>query len=73
MQELPQFAAWWFVDAVDGFEIVYAGQGELRGRTLEVKLASDREGNWTVNDQPPGDRYAFCVAATFSPPCAPAG
>ena len=88
MQELPQFAAWRFVDTVDGFEIVYTAQGELRGHTsavedskpyavhyhirfddqwrtreahvstdtvagtLEVKLASDGAGNWTVNDQP---------------------
>lgn len=89
--QLPRFAAWRFVDAVQGFEVVYTTHGELRGHTsavedgnpyavhyaihfdegwrtrevlvstdtvagvLEVKLASDGAGNWTVNDQPRPD------------------
>ena len=37
MQQLPQFAAWRFVHAVDGFEIVYTAQGELRGHTSAIE------------------------------------
>lgn len=91
MEQLPRFAAWRFVDAVEGFEVVYTAPGELRGHTsavangkpyavlyrirfdeewrtrevlvsadtvagaLEVKLASDGAGSWTVNDQPRPD------------------
>ncbi|MBO3103462.1 putative glycolipid-binding domain-containing protein [Cellulomonas fengjieae] len=35
--ELPPFAAWRFVDAVDGFEVVYARPGRLRGHTSAVE------------------------------------
>jgi hypothetical protein len=34
---LPAFAAWRFVDAVDGFEVVYAGPGRLRGHACAVE------------------------------------
>lgn len=34
---LPPFAAWRFVDAVDGFEVVFAGPGTLRGHTSAVE------------------------------------
>jgi uncharacterized protein len=34
---LPGFAAWRFVDAVDGFEVVYAGPNLLRGHTSAVE------------------------------------
>jgi hypothetical protein len=34
---LPAFAAWRFVDAVDGFEVVYAQPGRLRGHTSAVE------------------------------------
>ena len=37
MLPLPAFAAWRFVDAVDGFEVVYASDGELRGHTSAVE------------------------------------
>lgn len=37
MPPLPAFAAWRFVDAVDGFEVVYADDGELRGHTTAVE------------------------------------
>ena len=37
MLPLPAFAAWRFVDAVDGFEVLYAGPGELRGHTSAVE------------------------------------
>jgi hypothetical protein len=35
--DLPAFAAWRFVDAVDGFEVVYARPGRLRGHTSVVE------------------------------------
>jgi hypothetical protein len=35
--DLPAFAAWRFVDAVDGFEVVYARPGRLRGHTSAVE------------------------------------
>ena len=35
--ELPEFAAWRFVDAVDGFEVVYLRPGLLRGHTSAVE------------------------------------
>jgi hypothetical protein len=34
---LPAFAAWRFVGAVDGFEVVYPGPGRLRGCTSAVE------------------------------------
>jgi uncharacterized protein len=34
---LPAFAAWRFVDAVDGFEVVLARSGRLRGHTSAVE------------------------------------
>ncbi len=34
---LPPFAAWRFVDAVDGFEVVYPTPGRLRGHTSAVE------------------------------------
>ena len=34
---LPAFAAWRFVDAVDGFEVVYPGERRLRGSTSAVE------------------------------------
>jgi uncharacterized protein len=34
---LPQFAAWRFVDVVDGFEVVYPSPGRLRGHTSAVE------------------------------------
>ena len=34
---LPAFAAWRFVDAVDGFEVVYPGPRRLRGSTSAVE------------------------------------
>ncbi len=34
---MPPFAAWRFVDAVDGFEVVYLGPGRLRGHTSAVE------------------------------------
>ena len=37
MEQLPRFAAWRFVDAVEGFEVVYTGRGELRGHTSAVE------------------------------------
>jgi hypothetical protein len=37
--DLPSFAAWRFVDAVDGFEVVYAEPGRLRGHTSAVEDA----------------------------------
>ncbi len=37
MLPLPSFAAWRFVDAVDGFEVVYTAPGELRGHTSAVE------------------------------------
>ena len=36
-EDLPAFAAWRFVDAVDGFEVVYAQRGRLRGHTSAVE------------------------------------
>jgi len=33
----PPFAAWRFVDAVDGFEVVYLDAGRLRGHTSAVE------------------------------------
>jgi uncharacterized protein len=35
--ELPAFAAWRFVATVDGFEVVYAQPGRLRGHTSAVE------------------------------------
>ena len=35
--DLPAFAAWRFVDAVDGFEVVYPRPGSLRGHTSAVE------------------------------------
>ncbi|MDZ5619405.1 putative glycolipid-binding domain-containing protein [Nocardioides sp. HM23] len=35
--DLPPFAAWRFVDAVDGFEVMYAEPGRLRGHTSAVE------------------------------------
>ena len=35
--DLPAFAAWRFVDAVDGFEVVYTRPGRLRGHTSAVE------------------------------------
>ena len=35
--DLPSFAAWRFVDAVDGFEVMYAEPGGLRGHTSAVE------------------------------------
>jgi uncharacterized protein len=35
--DLPAFAAWRFVDAVDGFEVVYTSPGRLRGHTSAVE------------------------------------
>lgn len=35
--ELPAFAAWRFVGAVDGFEVVYTRPGLLRGHTSAVE------------------------------------
>jgi hypothetical protein len=37
--DLPPFAAWHFVDAVDGFEVMYAEPGRLRGHTSAVENA----------------------------------
>lgn len=34
---LPAFAAWRFVDAVDGFEVLYTSPGQLRGHTSAVE------------------------------------
>ena len=34
---LPAFAAWRFMDAVDGFEVVYPGPRRLRGHTSAVE------------------------------------
>ncbi|WP_166435866.1 putative glycolipid-binding domain-containing protein [Cellulomonas shaoxiangyii] len=34
---VPPFAAWQFVDAVDGFEVAYLGPGRLRGHTSAVE------------------------------------
>ena len=34
---LPPFAAWRFVGAVDGFEVLYTGPGRLRGHTSAVE------------------------------------
>ena len=34
---LPPFAAWRFVDAVDGFEVVYLHPGRFRGHTSAVE------------------------------------
>jgi uncharacterized protein len=36
-RDLPAFAAWRFVDAVDGFEVLYARPGLLRGHTSAVE------------------------------------
>jgi uncharacterized protein len=36
-EELPQFAAWQFVDAVDGFEVVYRDASGIRGHTSAVE------------------------------------
>ena len=36
-ERLPAFAAWRFVGAVDGFEVVYAEPGVLRGHTSAVE------------------------------------
>lgn len=36
-EPLPPFAAWRFVDAVDGFEVVYPGPRRLRGHTSAVE------------------------------------
>ena len=35
--EFPAFAAWRFVDGVDGFEVVYLAPGRLRGHTSAVE------------------------------------
>jgi uncharacterized protein len=35
--DLPSFAAWRFVGAVDGFEVVYTQPGRLRGHTSAVE------------------------------------
>jgi hypothetical protein len=35
--DLPAFAAWRFVGAVDGFEVLYAEPGRLRGHTSAVE------------------------------------
>jgi len=35
--ELPPYAAWRFVDAVDGFEVMFAEPGRLRGHTSAVE------------------------------------
>ncbi|MFC7493635.1 MULTISPECIES: putative glycolipid-binding domain-containing protein [unclassified Nocardioides] len=37
MEQLPPFAAWRFVDAVEGFEVVYTAPGEIRGHTSAVE------------------------------------
>ncbi len=37
LRDLPPFAAWQFVDAVTGFEVVYAEPGRLRGHTSAVE------------------------------------
>ena len=37
MTDLPEFAAWRFVDGVDGFEVVYPAHGRLRGHTSAVE------------------------------------
>jgi uncharacterized protein len=34
---VPPFAAWRFIDAVDGFEVVFLGRGWLRGHTSAVE------------------------------------
>jgi uncharacterized protein len=34
---MPDFAAWRFVDGVDGFEVVYPARGRLRGHTSAVE------------------------------------
>lgn len=36
-EQLPSFAAWRFVDEVEGFEVVYTAPGELRGHTSAVE------------------------------------
>jgi len=35
--DLPPYASWRFVDAVDGFEVMYAEPGRLRGHTSAVE------------------------------------
>ena len=35
--DLPPYAAWRFVDAVDGFEVMYAEPGRVRGHTSAVE------------------------------------
>ena len=35
--DLPAFAAWRFIDVVDGFEVVFAERGRLRGYTSAVE------------------------------------
>lgn len=37
LASLPPFAAWRFVDVVDGFEVVYPSPGRLRGHTSAVE------------------------------------
>ncbi len=36
-EELPRFAAWQFVDSVDGFEVVYRHATGIRGHTCAVE------------------------------------
>ncbi len=48
--DLPTFAAWRFVEAVDGFEVVYAQPGRLRGHASAVE---------------DGDAYAVRYEITF--------
>ena len=51
--ELPPYAAWRFVDAVDGFEVMYAEPGRLRGHTSAVEdgqaYAVGYEITWTTD------------------------
>ncbi len=37
LEDLPPFAAWRFVEAVDGFEVAYFEPGRLRGHTSAVE------------------------------------
>ncbi|MCD4535475.1 putative glycolipid-binding domain-containing protein [Nocardioides sp. cx-169] len=37
MEQLPPFAAWRFLGAVEGFEVVYTAPGELRGHTSAIE------------------------------------
>ena len=66
---LPTFAAWRFVDAVNGFEVVFAQPGLLRGHTSAVEDGQPYAVRYAITlDDRWRTREAYVASDTFAGP-----